>query len=232
MSEKSTTIWLAVLLGSTGSSAQFEGRKNLGYSLLVFSWAVLPSLAWVAVHQGKANPFMVAFILSLSWVIIHASMAVFHAKKQAPEQSIETVKTRSIRIAGSTLIAVLAAWGSFQLVFSTKTIDTSKAPAAFELTSSAFAAAFQADENSFRKKYEGEVVELQGLVLAVGQDFTEGSYLALEGVTGGASDVNCYFDEDRQDGLQRVAAGQTVTVVGVVQGRFLKHCYLQKIAKP
>jgi hypothetical protein len=228
MTEKSKTILLAIVTGSSGSSAQFAGKKALGWNILLICWVLLPGITWALLEYTSLNESMCLFFLSLSIVISHFILAVYHARSKAPEQTIELIKSRTGRVAISILLATLLAWASWNWVLSEKEIDTSKATPAMNMTSLDYSQGFLDDEDAFRKIHDKQVIRLSGKVIAIGEDFTEGMYIALEGVPGSAADVNCYFMPERQADITNIASGQTVTVTGVAYGRFLKNCYLNK----
>lgn len=228
MTEKSKTILLALVTGSSGSSAQFAGKKILGWNILLICWVLLPGITWGLREYTSLNDAMCLFFLSLSLVLSHVILVVYHARTQAPEQTVELIKSRTGRVALSIILASLLGWASWNWIISEREIDTSKATPAKNMTSLAYSQGFLDDEDTFRKEHDRQVIRLSGKVVAIGEDFTEGMYIALEGVAGSAADVNCYFLPERQSDIANIASGQTVTVTGVANGRFLKNCYLNK----
>lgn len=86
--------------------------------------------------------------------------------------------------------------------------------------------AFDQNEIAAEKKYKGASVMVRGIVESVGRDILNTPYVVLSG--GGLLGVQCFFDESQVNELASLSPGQTVTISGVVTGKFgnigVKNC--------
>ncbi len=228
MTEKTKSVILALVTGSSGSSAQFAGKKSLGWGLLLFCWVVLPAVIWLIRTNTTLNPQMPVILFYSGIILVHLALALYHGIGREASQSIDAVRSRTGRIALSVLIMFVLAYISHHYVFTDRPVDTSKAKPVVSIASVTLSQEFLEDEKAFRKQYDRQVIKVTGKVVSIGEDFSEGSYIALEGYPGSPTDVNCYFLPERQAEFTIIASGQEVSVTGVVDGRFLRNCYLNK----
>lgn len=226
MTERTKSAILAFVTGSSGSSAQFTGKTQLGWTILMSSWVILPGIFWAFRTYTSINTSMLTFLFFGIIGLEHLLLFFYHLNTLPPDQTIEQVKSRNGRIIISVASMALLAWASFQWAFQDPHIDTSMAEPVATLQSVDFSSAFLQDEDAFRKKYDRKVVRLHGKVHSMGEDFTEGLYIALESAAGSPADVNCFFLPERQSDIANIAAGDMITVTGIADGQFLRNCYL------
>jgi hypothetical protein len=225
MKENTATRLLALFSGSSGSSLHYTGRSFSGWLTLIFCWVLLPATAFWCVRESDLNPFMVHTMFGASVIFIHLILAIAQSGSMK-DANAEKLKGRTGRIVVSILVMILSVYFYASYILPEKQIDTSTAAHSFTLNSTELSEAYNLDETAYRKKYDGEVVLLSGKVMSKGMDFSEGEFLALEPAPGSPTDVNCYFNPDRQNDLSRINEGDLVTVRGVVHGRFLKNCFI------
>lgn len=225
MKENTATRLLALFTGSSGSSLHYTGKSYSGWLILFFCWILLPAAAFWCVRESDLNPFMVHTLFGALVIFIHLILAIAQSGSMK-DATAEKFKGRTGRIIISILVMALSVYVYASYILPEKQIDTSTVAHSFALDSTELSEAYNLDETAYRKKYDGEVILLTGIVMSKGMDFSEGEFLALEAAPGSPSDVNCYFIPDRQNDLSRINEGDRIAVRGVVHGRFLKNCFI------
>ncbi|HCK21100.1 MAG TPA: hypothetical protein DHW15_02730 [Bacteroidetes bacterium] len=226
MKNKSSILLIALLSGSTGASLQLSGRNKEGWRLLLISWFVLPAVLWVAITQTSLNISMLRTIFVAAILCIHLSLVFFHWRSGSKEDT--QYGSRWSRVALSCAATAVAIFVVSAYVWKGPIVDTSQAQPLYQLSSTELSSAFNHDESAFRKKYDRKIIAVTGTVISQGVDFSEGAYLALEPANGSPADFNCYFLAERQADITNIVPGEIVTVIGVVDGRFLRNCYIQQ----
>ena len=91
-------------------------------------------------------------------------------------------------------------------------------PQGIKVTAKELRDAYEQNEIAAQKKYDGQLVEVTGIVDNIGDDIFNDVYITLS--TGKPlRSIQCYFEEDAEiDKVATVISGQEITVVGTCKG--------------
>lgn len=227
MKSKGLTSVLALLFGSAGAHRFYLGQTNRGWIYLLVFWFIIPAAVW------SAKYFKILYYwesLYFGWIgilfLIHVVESIYFVALSNEKFRLAD-KSRGntwLLTLFSVFIACTFAYGVNYLFSLSDEIDIDKAEAEFTLSSLAYSESLFQNEEVFRKQYAGKVLQIDGEVISLGTDFTEGNFIILESAQNTSIDLKCFFNEAHQKQLEKIQRGMQVNVKGVCNGRFLENC--------
>jgi len=80
---------------------------------------------------------------------------------------------------------------------------------------------YNANEVAADQKYKGEILEVDGIVIGIGEDLMGNLYVVLGGADIREIGAQCYFSDSHAKAVAQLKKGQTITVKGKCAGYFL-----------
>lgn len=97
---------------------------------------------------------------------------------------------------------------------------TSQSKEAIKVTAMKLISDYEANEVNADAKYKGNIVEVSGIVGAIGKDILDTPYITLKNVNEFAiTDVQCMFSKENEPELSQVSKNQQITLRGEVSGK-------------
>lgn len=101
-----------------------------------------------------------------------------------------------------------------------------------EISPAELLSSYEANEVKGDSLYEGKTMRLSGTVGSIGKDIVEEVYITFAGEDFAITSVQCYFSDEAQiEKVMELQEGDTVTLVGVCDGKFgnvlIKDCVFE-----
>ena len=101
------------------------------------------------------------------------------------------------------------------------------------ITASNLFTVYEKNEIKAEQVYKGKKVEITGIIDSIGTDILDNPYVKLSsGEKYSMTGVQCFFeDKDEIEKVANLNTGETVTIIGIVDGKllniFIKNCFLK-----
>lgn len=232
MKSKKLSLLLALFAGSSGADRFYLGQNNAGWATLLGFWAVLPALIYAIIKYNifpNWEPFLLTrFALPIVFHLYAGGRYLVMNDTQFKSQDVSKSKT-FLLTAVSLLVSFLLIIGGNKLLSSAQIIDITKVDAEVNLSAEEMSGEYRTDEEAYRKKYDNKVLQIEGTVTELGNDFEQGQYFALRGLNNDPFGIKCYFVEQNSADAQLVKIGDAVVIKGVGSGNKLENCKLVSV---
>lgn len=142
----------------------------------------------------------------------------------------KTQHVLSVAVMASFLFIAFGSNEEQQVEKKTETKIPAKA-SAIEIASSQLFADYEANAIAADEKYKNKVLLVTGKITAIDRDLLDDIYITLEGEES-LGDVQCFFAEEHVKSALKLSKGQTITIKGLCDGKFLnvhlKACVIQE----
>lgn len=233
MRSKNVTAIIALLFASTGAHRFFIGQNKNGWLFLLFFYVAFPAFIFYSKTYHVVNHYMLTTIWIALIGLTHITESIRFAIMQSSvfeKQDQSTGATLPLTFS-AVLFGVAATYGFNYLMQQADVINIETAKPEFAITSIQLSAAYNANEENYMEMFDGKVLQVAGTVNSFGEDFENGTYLALRAADGSPADVNCFINENYLPQLSGIAAGDSVVIKGVCNRRFLDNCKIISVHK-
>ncbi len=229
MKSKKLTLLLALFAGSSGADRFYLGQNNAGWITLLGFWAILPALIFAIIKYNifpNWEPFLLTrFAIPIVFHLYAGGRYLVMNDAQFKSQDVSKSKT-FLLTAVALVVSILLIIGGNRLLNSVQSIDITKVDAEVNLSAEQMSGEYRADEEAYRNKYDNKVLQIEGTVTELGNDFEQGQYFALRGLNNDPFGIKCYFVEQNSTDAQLVKIGDVVVIKGVGSGNKLENCKL------
>ncbi|MFI5172369.1 MAG: NINE protein [Chitinophagales bacterium] len=227
MKSKKITLVLALFTGSSGSDRFYLGQNNAGWFILLAFWVILPGLVYGVIKFNLVpnwEPFLLArFALPILFHLFAAGRYLVMSDEKFKSQDISKRKTFPLVLISLLFTGALIIGGN-KILDSARVIDITTANASASLSAEQMSEEFRKDEVGYRKKYDQEVLQIEGEVSETGNDFEQGNYFALKGLNNDPFGIKCYFEAQNLKEAEMVKLGDKIVIKGVCNGNKLENC--------
>ena len=182
MKSKKLSLLLALFAGSSGADRFYLGQNNAGWATLLGFWAVLPALIYAIIKYNifpNWEPFLLTrFALPIVFHLYAGGRYLVMNDTQFKSQDVSKSKT-FLLTAVALLVSFLLIIGGNKLLSSAQIIDITKVDAEVNLSAEEMSGEYRTNEEAYRKKYDNKVLQIEGTVTELGNDFEQGQYLSL-----------------------------------------------------
>lgn len=233
MKSKMVTAVLAFLFGSTGAHKFYLHQNQKAWYILLFFYVIFPGIIFYSKVYGVSNFYMLTTIWVALIIILHFSESIRYAIMQQEKFESEDRSTGATLPLTVTAIifGVTASYGFNYLMARAGVVDIETAEVEYIMDAKKLSAEYNTDEKKYMDTYHGHVLSVTGNVSSFGEDFEKGSYIALEAAPGSPADVNCFINTAYLNKMASISAGDTVTIVGICNRRFLDNCKIVSVSK-
>lgn len=227
MKSKKLALILALTGGSAGADRFYLGQNNAGWLTLLAFWGVLPGAIFAIIKYNifpNWEPFLLArFAVPIVFHLVATGRYMVINDQKFMSQDVSKSKTFPLTI-GAYLFAAVLIVGGNKLLNGAQMIDIITADVSATLSAEKMSQEFRRDEESYRKKYDNNVLQVEGIVIEVGNDFEVGPYFALKGLDNDPFGIKCYFVEEHVSDADLAKIGDKVTIKGMANGNKLENC--------
>lgn len=231
MRSKGFAILLAFLAGSSGAQRFYTGQVRKGWIFLLICWILLPGIVFAVKYYELPPTWQTA---AVAWVcvllIVHIAEGVHFIRMHKQQfNDPDMQKGNSVFLTAIALIAAVCfGYGSTSLLHYNKEIDIDTAKPEFTISSLEYSQRSKNDEQAFIDMYHNKVLQVNGRVASLGNDFEDGNIMLLN-VVPDATDLQCYFSTKHQNDILKIQKGDSVIVIGICDnGRFMRNCKIEK----
>jgi TM2 domain-containing membrane protein YozV len=233
MKSKYVTALIAFLFGSTGTHKFFIRQNQKGWYILLFFYVLFPAIIWYSKTYEMLNFYMLTTIWIALIILLHIVECIRYAAmkpEKFDKEDKSTGATLPLTIT-SVVFGIAATYGFNYLMEVTNIVNIETAVAMYEVDAIHLSEEYNADEKKYMDKYHNKVLQVTGVINSFGEDFEKGAYLALEAAPGSPADVNCFINSGYLNKMTAISAGDTVTITGVCNRRFMDNCKIDGVRK-
>ena len=227
MKSKKISLLLSLLGASAGADRFYLGQNTAGWVTLLTFWVLIPGAVYGIIKFNlfpNWEPFMLGrFALPIVFHLYETGRYMVISDEKFMSQDVSKSKTFPLTIA-SFLIAALLIVGGSRLLKSAMVVDIDDAEISDVLSAEKMSQEFRSNEDLYRKKYDNNPLQVEGIVSETGVDLADGNYFALKGLNNDPFGIKCYFLEQNIADANKVKIGDKVIMKGVANGNKLENC--------
>ena len=227
MKSKKISLLLSLLGASAGADRFYLGQNTAGWVTLLTFWVLIPGAVYGIIKFNlfpNWEPFMLGrFALPIVFHLYETGRYMVISDEKFMSQDVSKSKTFPLTIA-SFLIAALLIVGGSRLLKSAIVVDIDDAEISDVLSAEKMSQEFRSNEDLYRKKYDNNPLQVEGIVSETGVDLADGNYFALTGLINDPFGIKCYFNNEHSADADKVKIGDKVIMKGVANGNKLENC--------
>lgn len=227
MKSKKLTLTLAMFAGSSGADRFYLGQNYAGWAILLTFWVILPAIVYSIIKfniVANWEPFFLGrFAIPILFHLYAAGRYMVMSDENFKSQDVSNSKTLPLTFIAIAL-AVFFLVGGNKFLNTAKKVDITEVDASIILSAEQMSEEFRTNEELYRKKYDNEILQIEGSVIEKGSDFEQGDYFALKGLNNDPFGIKCYFEKQNLSDAEKVKIGDKIVIKGFCNGNKLENC--------